>query len=649
MGDTPAQPGAPPEFPRQDAAASSFQASSLALHQHQHQHSSPQHQHAFASQLDMTQPHGPSRLGAVGPFDLSAMSSALPQPTYRPGPPYGQAQQRYNLVGAANPGIPSQAPLTVPQYGTHNVLGSAPNPQYFMPQHTHMPQFYATPLPPQAAQPNMALRPELGYYPNAVVVGQQQSHPVAHYYYSPASHFAGQAPQVQTQLMLGQHTALNPYPAESAQQSSRLRVSSTPPVDQGHISSDTYPNAVRGPPRKPRQSGHAIWIGNLPPQTDLMSLVHHVCSETGGLESLFLISKSNCAFANFKGDQACVTAQRKLHDSKFLTVRLVSRLRKSTVEGPAGVTAPTGPAATSTPQSGASQESSEAGISEASENNAGRASPTPAAEESELASPPADATSLQQQKDRFFILKSLTVEDLELSVKTSIWATQSHNETTLNSAFQEADNVYLVFSANKSGEYFGYARMASPINDDPAEAIEFAPKAQPSDDVELPKAIPTEATGRVPKGRIIDDSARGTIFWEAESDEAAPEGQDDDGSGGGSVGGDTGSVRSGHEGGGGGGSKAWGKPFRLEWLSTARLPFYRTRGLRNPWNSNREVKIARDGTELEPSVGRRLVGLFNRAQSPNLGLSPSVVVPGGAFVGGFHSSVPTGFSPLRPV
>lgn len=59
-------------------------------------------------------------------------------------------------------------------------------------------------------------------------------------------------------------------------------------------------------------------------------------------------------------------------------------------------------------------------------------------------------------------------------------------------------------------------------------------------------------------------------------------------------------------------SQDWGKPFRIEWISTARLPFYRTRGLRNPWNSNREVKIARDGTELEPSVGRKLVGMFHR-------------------------------------
>lgn len=62
----------------------------------------------------------------------------------------------------------------------------------------------------------------------------------------------------------------------------------------------------------------------------------------------------------------------------------------------------------------------------------------------------------------------------------------------------------------------------------------------------------------------------------------------------------------------GGSGEHWGRQFKIEWLSTLRLPFFRTRGLRNPWNANREVKIARDGVELEPSVGRRLVQMFYR-------------------------------------
>lgn len=158
-----------------------------------------------------------------------------------------------------------------------------------------------------------------------------------------------------------------------------------------------------------------------------MSLVHHVCKETTGLESLFLISKSNCAFANFKDEETCSAAQQKLHDSKFQSVRLVSRLRKSTVESATGVTAPTGPSVATTAKTDQ--------VSDATPMQSG--SPNPADEPTTTMTPKAEpAEETTPQKDKFFILKSLTVEDLELSVRTGIWATQAHNEDALNSAFK---------------------------------------------------------------------------------------------------------------------------------------------------------------------------------------------------------------------
>jgi len=54
--------------------------------------------------------------------------------------------------------------------------------------------------------------------------------------------------------------------------------------------------------------------------------------------------------------------------------------------------------------------------------------------------------------------------------------------------------------------------------------------------------------------------------------------------------------------------EAWGDSFAIEWISSVKLPFQRTRHLRNPWNHDREVKVSRDGTELEPTVGERLLG-----------------------------------------
>lgn len=123
-------------------------------------------------------------------------------------------------------------------------------------------------------------------------------------------------------------------------------------------------------------------------------------------------------------------------------------------------------------------------------------------------------------------------------------------------------------------------------------------------EVDLPKEIITEATEYVPKGSIIDDPTRGTVFWEKyqEETEKGVDAEDN--------GLDGNDVKKNEE----EDERAWGKPFRVEWLSTSRLPFHRIRGLRNPWNSNREVKIARDGTEIEPSIGQRLIGLFNNAQ-----------------------------------
>ena len=166
--------------------------------------------------------------------------------------------------------------------------------------------------------------------------------------------------------------------------------------------------------------------------------------------------------------------------------------------------------------------------------------------------------------------------------------------------------------------------MASPINEESAADLDWAPRGQVvSDDPDLPRSIPTPASEFAPKGRIIDDSARGTIFWEADLDEEEEilENERPDGVNSGEqdlrtdeVDGEGDTVTPGDV-------QIFGQPFKIEWLSTSRLPFYRTRGLRNPWNANRDVKIARDGTELETSVGRRLLQMFQRSPTDQLPLN----------------------------
>ncbi|KAG8678401.1 hypothetical protein FRC09_019868, partial [Ceratobasidium sp. 395] len=70
-------------------------------------------------------------------------------------------------------------------------------------------------------------------------------------------------------------------------------------------------------------------------------------------------------------------------------------------------------------------------------------------------------------------------------------------------------------------------------------------------------------------------------------------------------------------------AEGWGRPFKIKWMKTEKLPFHRTRHLRNPWNNDREVKVSRDGTEVEPSIGQRLIDEWDRVVEPE----PTPAVP----------------------
>ena len=165
--------------------------------------------------------------------------------------------------------------------------------------------------------------------------------------------------------------------------------------------------------------------------------------------------------------------------------------------------------------------------------------------------------------------------------------------------------------------------MASPIDDETSAGLDWAPRGETIiNDPDVPRSIPTAATDQAPKGRIIDDSARGTIFWEADLEDEDEEELDDNETTKPETSAAAKAKENAEEAKIAGEAQAFGKPFKVQWLATNRLPFYRTRGLRNPWNANREVKIARDGTELETSVGRRLVQMFHRSQADPVPQSP---------------------------
>ncbi|RIB02769.1 hypothetical protein C2G38_1990918 [Gigaspora rosea] len=281
--------------------------------------------------------------------------------------------------------------------------------------------------------------------------------------------------------------------------------------------------------KKPKQLDKALWVGNLPDSTTHEELMDFFTDEN--MESVFLIKKSNCAFVNYKTHDAVMQAACKYNESEFKGIKLVCRPRKVIQR---------------------IRQSSVASMSPASSVSSAKPS----------------------SLNRYFILKSLTQDDLDISVKSGFWATQPHNEAALNKAFKSAENVYLIFSANKSGEFYGYAKMVSPISKETTETVQWTPidEAALAASSSRPSSVQEDVKTRLKKSQDEDNE---------DCEDDVP-------------------------------SRNWGTTFKVEWIKVQKLPFMRTRHLRNPWNANREVKISRDGTEVEPIVGERLIAEFHK-------------------------------------
>jgi len=66
---------------------------------------------------------------------------------------------------------------------------------------------------------------------------------------------------------------------------------------------------------------------------------------------------------------------------------------------------------------------------------------------------------------KFFIIKSVNKENIDISQSKNIWATTIHNQTKLSEAFRGNKNVILIFSMNKSASYQGIAKMSTDIGE----------------------------------------------------------------------------------------------------------------------------------------------------------------------------------------
>ncbi|TIB01133.1 hypothetical protein E3P94_01573 [Wallemia ichthyophaga] len=267
---------------------------------------------------------------------------------------------------------------------------------------------------------------------------------------------------------------------------------------------------------------------------------------------------------------------------------------------------------------------------------------------------------------RFFILKALSKNDLDTSRHENRWSTQPQNEEILNKAYNEASHVILFMSANKQRGFYGLARMSSKIpkrnaNDtqeemqsnlqahfsphflDKAslkdvkdsqtslgidglqssdEGLRWSAPGQMQDDfsqyshpLDQPQNKSAPIVGRDHLGQVVERDNRmvkdgyRSSFLSPPPYQQTPSPMDglpptdeqlrqkDN---------DSPYARK---------TRTFGHPFSIEWLSTRPVPFSKLKGINNPWNMNRPVKVSRDGTEVETKVGERLVEEFGFSAS----------------------------------
>ncbi|KZT73940.1 hypothetical protein DAEQUDRAFT_362059 [Daedalea quercina L-15889] len=632
--------------------------------------------------------------------------------------------------------------------------------------------------------------------------------PSPHYPISP-----GQAP---ASVPYSPAQALPPPMVPDVQQPARLQ-SDAGPSSQRPRPSDPGPSAPssarsgtaqarRGQQRQhppTQRSEWVMWVGNVPSDTthdELWRFLNHtptppaaVASATssassagasgdtwGGVISIFLISRSNCAFVNFTSEAHLLAAIRHFNGQQLRPgdprcPRLVCRVRgrdddlKAGVGGQRGmglhvrwirdqkekavgrasgeeVRSPTTSEPLTTPSSSPSDPApllAHLNLSSDEEGGRGhRYRPHPHSSSSGSYASTNSSILMQHFPKRYFILKSLTQKDLDISVTEGLWATQKHNELTLDQAFRTSKEVYLIFGVNKSGEFYGYARMVGPIQRGehrvswssradspthrrasrssvqstagPQQSTFFSPAENRYEESPLPVSPdpPSQSQSRAPpppssghrhtlqgetpglprhsappelhhahrqlsrptdslqpqtadernppraharqydrarslemQAQVNETIARASDSLpeefhldpqeplrhireqsappqsapeEARRWESAPEHTLDVVSEEESKSAQGDAAQADRDG------PSWGEPFKIQWIRTDRLPFYRTRHLRNPWNHDREVKVSRDGTELEPTVGQALLDEWERPAPP-----PPVGTPAG--------------------
>nr|XP_018262113.1 uncharacterized protein I303_05128 [Kwoniella dejecticola CBS 10117]OBR84271.1 hypothetical protein I303_05128 [Kwoniella dejecticola CBS 10117] len=465
-----------------------------------------------------------------------------------------------------------------------------------------------------------------------------------------------------------------------------------------------------------RRSDWVMWVGNVPPNTSHEELwrffnntIPQTKSDTStepwrGPSSIFLISRSSCAFVNLSS-QTDLDRAVSFFNGKPLRPwdprcpRMLCRIRRKDDDLRSGVGAQRGtgmhrdwvkeqevklPRQTSTASvSSANSVPPSPAILEHPPEGEGRRRESIIKEGREPIKHHQSSGSFASTNSSFlarhfpkriFILKSLTTAELEESVQTGTWKTQGHNEPILDQAFRTSQEVFLIFGANRSGEFFGYAKMIEPIDKDKDRAKKaqshslsksrppiahaesesrppfFLTPSQshlassspgeltPNEEANLEHAIgarrtdPSDVRNKSPNNKSIQSAPEyraQTLDPKALQHDYFPpvpitaanagegEAQHQEQLGGSQrqpsrdesgvlrkdtlLTPDEKAEREEEEGHDEFLEETRGHVFRIEWIKVGPVPFNKTRHLRNPWNADREVKVSRDGTEVEPS------------------------------------------------
>ncbi|WWD18701.1 hypothetical protein CI109_103155 [Kwoniella shandongensis] len=420
-----------------------------------------------------------------------------------------------------------------------------------------------------------------------------------------------------------------------------------------------------------------------------------------GPSSIFLISRSSCAFVNLSS-QADLDRAVKYFNGRPLRPwdprcpRMVCRVRRKDDDLRAGVGAQRGtglhrewvkdqeqkvPRQTSTAStSSSSSVPPSPAVLEHPPEGEGRRRESIIGNEGKHKS----SSSFASTNSSFLAKHFPRRAELEDSVKTGTWRTQQHNEPVLDQAYRTSQDVFLIFGANRAGEFFGYAKMIEPIDKERAKRPHWSSSSAPrKSDSEVPtrpafflspsqariadsspgEITPYEETssGHAAGFRMTDPSDVRNRGADDKSVHSAPDAyraqtldpkalqtdyfppvpisavqagegdvhrqeslgtssrpQENDGHG--VLRKDTiltpeeKAVRESEEARDEFAEDHTGHTFQIEWIKVAPLPFNRTRHLRNPWNTDREVKVSRDGTEVEPNVGSQLMAEWDKEE-----------------------------------